>query len=248
MTASRQRFLIVNADDFGQSLGINRGVAVAHERGIVTSASLMVRWPAAADAAAYARARQGLSVGLHLDLGEWGRRGDQWYPLYEVVRLDDQDAVSAEVARQLGLFRELLGADPTHLDSHQHVHRWQPIRIVLDWVAGELGIPLRNCTDTIRYCGAFYGQSDDGRPRPDAIHADALIETLANLPVGVTELACHPGQGDPGVSMYGPERAHEVEALCDPRVRAALTDQQITLCSFHTLPDLGDRRESSLLQ
>ena len=41
------RAVIVNADDFGQSAGINRGIVEAHERGIVTSASLMVRWPAA---------------------------------------------------------------------------------------------------------------------------------------------------------------------------------------------------------
>ena len=62
------RYLIVNADDFGQSTGINKGVIQAHEEGIVTSASLMVRWPAAPEAAAYARNRPGLSVGLHVDL------------------------------------------------------------------------------------------------------------------------------------------------------------------------------------
>ena len=74
MTADRLRFLIVNADDFGQSAGVNRGVAMAHEQGIVTSASLMVRWPAATGAAAFGRAHPGLSVGLHVDLGEWARR------------------------------------------------------------------------------------------------------------------------------------------------------------------------------
>ena len=50
------RYLIVNADDFGLSPGVNRGVVQAHERGIVTSASLMVRQPAAGAAAACARA------------------------------------------------------------------------------------------------------------------------------------------------------------------------------------------------
>ena len=63
------RWVIVNADDFGRSRGVNRGIVEAHERGIVTSASLMVRWAAAADAAAYARMRPELSVGLHVDLG-----------------------------------------------------------------------------------------------------------------------------------------------------------------------------------
>ncbi|HEU4340947.1 MAG TPA: ChbG/HpnK family deacetylase, partial [Candidatus Binatia bacterium] len=60
------KYLIVNADDFGQSHGINRGIITAYGDGIVTSASLMVRWPAAADAAAYARKQPGLSVGLHI--------------------------------------------------------------------------------------------------------------------------------------------------------------------------------------
>ena len=64
------RYLIVNADDFGQSHGVNRGIMQAHRRGIVTSASLMVRWLAASEAAAYAREHPSLSLGLHVDLGE----------------------------------------------------------------------------------------------------------------------------------------------------------------------------------
>jgi len=56
------RSLIVNADDFGQSAGVNAGVMATHQRGIVTSASLMVRSPAAAEAVAYARAHPSLSL------------------------------------------------------------------------------------------------------------------------------------------------------------------------------------------
>ncbi len=66
-----ERGLIVNADDYGRSSGINRGVIKAHESGIVTSASLMVRWPAAVEAAEYCRDRPDLSLGLHVDLAEW---------------------------------------------------------------------------------------------------------------------------------------------------------------------------------
>ncbi len=87
------RRLIVNADDFGQSRGVNRGVIEAHERGIVTSASLMVRWPAAAEAAAYARSRSGVSVGLHVDLGEWAAEAGAWRPRYAVTAVDDAGAV-----------------------------------------------------------------------------------------------------------------------------------------------------------
>lgn len=67
--------LIVNGDDFGLSAGINEGIAAAHEKGILASTSLMVRWPAAA--AAYARTHPELSIGLHLDLGQAGMYRDE---------------------------------------------------------------------------------------------------------------------------------------------------------------------------
>ena len=56
--------LIVNADDFGCSRGVNRGIIEAHEHGIVTSASLMVNRPAASEAAEYGREHPELGV-LH---------------------------------------------------------------------------------------------------------------------------------------------------------------------------------------
>src|SRR5206468_10377269 len=75
---NHRRYLIVNADDLGYSHGVNRGILEAHSSGIVTSASLMVRWPATTDAVLAARDCPGLSLGLHLDLGEWACRNGQW--------------------------------------------------------------------------------------------------------------------------------------------------------------------------
>src|SRR3954447_13194280 len=123
--ASETRRLIVNADDFGLSHGVNAGIIQAHEHGIVTSASLMVRAsaPAAREAAEYARRRPQLSVGLHVDIGEWAIVAGEWKPIYELVPASNAEAVAAELRRQLGIFQELLGRGPTHLDSHQHVHR-----------------------------------------------------------------------------------------------------------------------------
>jgi chitin disaccharide deacetylase len=76
------KYLIVNADDFGRSPGVNRGIIKAYACGIVTSASLMVRWPAAAEAAAYGQEHLPLSLGLHVDLSEWVYRNGEWTPLY----------------------------------------------------------------------------------------------------------------------------------------------------------------------
>jgi predicted glycoside hydrolase/deacetylase ChbG (UPF0249 family) len=231
-----ERYLIVNADDFGQSPGVNRGIITAHERGIVTSASLMVRWPAAEEAADYARAHPRLAVGLHLDLGEWVCRGGEWAPLYEVVRQDDAAAVADEVARQLAAFRRLVGRDPTHLDSHQHAHMQEPAKSLTVELAARLGVPLRDCDPVVRYCGGFYGQTADGTPLPEILTPEGLIAILGGLPPGVTELGCHPGEGDDLDTMYRRERAWEVETLCNGRVRAALAALGIELCSFASLP------------
>jgi predicted glycoside hydrolase/deacetylase ChbG (UPF0249 family) len=227
-----ERCLIVNADDFGRSFGVNRGTIEAHEGGIVTSASLMVRWPAATEAAAYGREHRNLGLGLHFDLGEWTYRDGSWVPVYEVVPADDVTAVTDEVARQLATFRQLVGRDPTHIDSHQHVHRREPVRSVLIRLARRLAIPLRHCSPGVRYCGNFHGQTAKGSPLHSAISVDGLIKILAELPPGVTELACHPGLGDDSGSAYGKERKQEVGVLRDPRVRAAIAAREIELCPF----------------
>ena len=227
-----KRYLIVNADDFGRSLGVNRGVIEAHAGGFVTSASLMVNWPAAAEAAAYAREHPDLALGLHFDLGEWVYREGTWLPAYEVVPADNSTAVMEEAARQLAAFRRLLGRDPTHLDSHPHVHLREPVRSVLIEIADELAVPLRHHHPRIRYCGDFYGQTGEGQPLPESISVDALIEIFAALPLGVTELACHPGADEELPSTYRSERVEELKVLCDPRVRATAAVKKIELCSF----------------
>jgi predicted glycoside hydrolase/deacetylase ChbG (UPF0249 family) len=233
-----KRFLIVNADDFGQSAGINRGVLLAHVHGIVMSTSLMVRWPASAAACAAARGHPALSLGLHVDLGEWAYRGDTWVPVYEVVPTTDRQAVADEVARQLEQFERLAGRRPTHLDSHQHVHREEPVRSVLLECARRLGVPLRGCDAAVQYCGDFYGQSAKGWPCPESVTVDALVTTLERLPAGITELGCHPAANADVESTYRAERIEETKTLCDERVRAALARCGIALCSYHDLPRL----------
>lgn len=234
-----KRYLIVNADDFGLSEGVNRGIIRAHELGVVTSTSLMVRWPAAEAAARYARKHPRLSFGLHLDLAEWAYRDYEWVPRYQVVPPDDEKAVTTEVGRQLEAFHRLLGRDPTHLDSHQHVHRNEPARSVVSQAARRLSVPLRSFTPQVQYCGDFYGQTGEGDPYPQGISLEGLLKTIQNLPAGVTELGCHPGEDEHLDSVYRVERIQEMKVLCHPQVRAALQSNDVVLCSFAELPRLN---------
>ncbi len=228
------KYLIVNADDFGQSAGVNRGITAAHEEGVVTSASLMVRWPGAGEAAAYARTRPQLSLGLHVDLGEWTYRDGDWTPLYEVVALKAAGAVAEEVARQVATFQRLVGANPTHIDSHQHVHLREPVHSIVVEAGRALGVPVRQVTPWVHYCGAFYGQTEEGAPLPDRITVQGLLETLSTLADGCTELGCHPGLGDDLETMYRNERAQELAVLRDPVIRKAIVHMGFELCSFRS--------------
>ncbi len=227
-----KRTLIVNADDFGMSEGVNRGIIEAHDRGIVTSASLMVRRPAVASAAAYSLKHPRFGLGLHLDLGEWAYNGEAWVLVYRVVPLDDHAVVAEELERQLSDFRRWIGRDPTHLDSHQHVHQNEPVRSAAIELARRLNVPLRHFSEGIQYCGSFYGQTARGLPLPEAITVDSLIAILMDLRPGVTELGCHPGRGIGAESTYGPERSIEVDVLSHGRVRAHLSTEDIELRSF----------------
>lgn len=236
MTA--ERIVVVNADDFGRTDGINEGIVHAHEHGIVTSATMMVRWPAAEAAAGQARAHPDLAVGLHLDLAEWEFADGEWRPVYEVVDADDAAAVELAVGAQLERFERLVGRTPTHLDSHQHVHRSEPVRTALASAGDRLGVPVRDVTAGVTYRGDFYGQDGKGYPCPEAITVDHLVTLLDDLPEGITELGCHPGFAEDLDNVYRDERRIEVETLCHPRVRSAIDDLGIRLCSFRAVGEI----------
>ena len=229
---TQERRLVVNADDFGRSAGVNEGVLRAHDQGIVTSASLMVRWPTSADAAGQARDRPGFGLGLHLDLGEWLCAGGEWKPVYRVCG-DARDEVEREVAVQLDRFHELVGRSPTHLDSHQHVHLHEPVRSILQLHAEALGIPLRQVTPGFVYRGEFYGQTATGTPYPEGITSQRLVELIGGVGPGVTEIACHPGTREAHPwSVYAVERERELAALCDPVVAAAVASAGVACGPF----------------
>ena len=224
-----KRYLIVNADDLGASTEINRGILEGCEHGLVTSASLMVDMPGAEPFASLGFEPERLSVGLHATLTSEGGR----------LKIEHTEC-RAELERQLARFRELLGREPTHLDSHHNVHLERPsFSSVFEQLAGELGVPLRG-RSAARYYADFYGQRDGGERRPELVSTEALCDTLEReAGPGITELGCHPGyQGAGFRSSYLIEREAEVRALCDARARARAEELGIHLISFAELPHL----------
>ena len=200
--------LIVNADDLGYTAAVNRGILEAHERGIVTSASLMVDRAGAAEGAAAARATPSLSVGLHA-----------------VLDGVEPERCEEELERQLARFEELVGGRPTHLDSHHHVHREPGIAETFATFAEREGLPARD--GAVRHEPRFYGEP--------AVGVDRLLEILETLPDGDSELGCHPGYADGLSSRYTVERELELQTLTDPRVRSRLEELGIELIGWREL-------------
>jgi len=130
--------LIVNADDLGWTQGVNRGIAEAHRKGLVTSASLLANGGAFASALEVARANPELGVGVHLNLSNGpstapaakvarllGKSGNlQGGPESLLLRIASRSLPVEEVERewdaQIQKVRDA-GVPPTHLDGHKHV-------------------------------------------------------------------------------------------------------------------------------
>jgi predicted glycoside hydrolase/deacetylase ChbG (UPF0249 family) len=253
VSPSEARLLIVNADDLGRTVGINDGIFEAHRNGLVTSATLMVAYPAAEDAAARLGELPNLGVGLHVALtgGPSILPADRLSSLTSAVgRLPAKpeefvdpvlEEVLLEAGAQLARFRELTGRLPTHLDSHHHSHRHPVVCEALIALAGEHGLPVRNAsadvearlrrravTTTDAFVEDFFGE---------AARLDVLVGILRALGPGVTELMCHPARVDDelrSTSGYAAERECELAVLTSPEARQAVEELGLRLVHFGT--------------
>lgn len=138
-TRAQEKTVIVNADDFGLSEGINKGIIKAHQEGVVRSASLVACGKHFKEAVELAKENKELDVGVHLCLieevplsphqeipsivGRSGRFSNTiWrfmlkYILGKVKMGEIEKEFSAQIAR---LFE--FGIEPSHIDSHCHLH------------------------------------------------------------------------------------------------------------------------------
>jgi predicted glycoside hydrolase/deacetylase ChbG (UPF0249 family) len=226
-----RKFVLFNADDFGYSHGINRGIAEAHLEGVVTSTSMMVNTPATQEAARMAVDLPGLSIGLHVNFTNEADRLVDFY---------DPAVCRSEIRRQHDVFQRIMGRNPTHLDSHQHVHRVKGVRDIFFEAAAEWGLHLRDAAP-VTYKGGFYAQWEYGVGNPDKVSLEALERILRNeIPEGVFEMCVHPGYVDPDFSsVYHDEREWELRTLCDPRVREILQEEGIQLIGYRDLPKVA---------
>ena len=150
--------LIVNADDYGRSSGVSRGILRAHREGIVTSTTVMINQAGVGAQLAEALACPDLGIGLHLVFSSWR----PVLPANEIPGLVDEEGaffdqhslwaraeeipveqLEAELRAQVRQFQALAGRLPDHLDCHHFVHLYPPFFQVYADLAAEVGLPLR---------------------------------------------------------------------------------------------------------
>jgi chitin disaccharide deacetylase len=154
--------LIVNADDFGISAGVNRGIIEAHQRAIVTSTTVMINMPDAADGIRLAREQApNLGLGLHINFsfGVPVSPADKVPSLVlpsgtfcstfgQIISMAGQftaEDVQTEIRAQMERFIQLVGRPPDHLDSHHNITYFHPAAFeMMLMFADEYHIPLRN--------------------------------------------------------------------------------------------------------
>lgn len=149
--------VIINADDFGLSPGVNRGILAAFRDGVLTSTTMLVNLPSFDDAVRLARENPDLPVGIHLSL-LWGAPVSNPSSVASLVEPDGQfprslsvlarryflgtlnlDQVRTEFRAQVERFRRA-GLAPTHVDSHKHVHCLPGVLEALAHVVSDQGI------------------------------------------------------------------------------------------------------------
>jgi predicted glycoside hydrolase/deacetylase ChbG (UPF0249 family) len=181
--------LIVNADDFGLSKGQNYGIVEACRHGVVTSTTAMVNADAIEHAVALSRDLPALGIGMHfvLTLGmpltpmpgltREGQLGKWIWEMAEQGSLPLEE-IARELDCQYNRFVDLFGREPTHIDSHHHVHMIPAIFPIVAEFARRKGVAMR----VDRQEAVFKEAMPELPPTTDgfssAFYGEAITETL----------------------------------------------------------------------
>lgn len=272
----------MNADDFGRHELINRAVERAFSSGCLKSATLMAGGAAFDDAVKLAKKISGLGVGIHFTLAN----GNPVLPPNEIPSLVTEEGIFhadyvqflkrylsgkislAEVRSELAAQLEKIsraGLNPTHVDSHQHLHHVPGIvEIVLELAAGIGAMRVANTKifdGELDSIGKFVGRLGLGSLAKFAAHAarkknfatpehfagivagesineSFMLKLIENLHGGTTEIMLHPGTDNKTLCEFcdwNHDFEAELAAVTSPRVLNLLAEKNISAVNFSNL-------------
>lgn len=249
--------LVVNADDFGYTPGVTSGILRAHREGIVTATTMMANAPDSDGAARVARVTPSLDVGVHV-VFTYGKaltaperirslvdETGAFPRVTDLLRSGQPTAEHAlvEARAQYARVRDLIGREPTHLDTHHWVHDMRALEDAMLALAKETGAALRAHDGRQRSRFRDAGVRTTDRFVRDFQHTGKigveslvlLLEQLDSTEGGTVELMCHPADPDDTLlkgSTYAAERGTELRTLLDPAVRETIDRLHVELVQY----------------
>jgi predicted glycoside hydrolase/deacetylase ChbG (UPF0249 family) len=194
-----EKRLIINADDFGLCESVNKGIADAHSKGVLTSATIMANMPAAKQAVEIAKKLHNLGVGVHLNLtngkplcqeegikrllnaeGDFGLSPGK-LANHSLISGTVRAAIEAELAAQIQWLIDS-GIKPTHLDSHKHIHAFPFIFRIVCRLARRFGVSaIRYAYEPKQVCRPPWPVTDgESRKRASVVRTMARINRWQN--------------------------------------------------------------------
>lgn len=244
--------LIINADDFGYSPGINLGIVASHENGMLTSTTMMANMPGFEHGVELAKQHPNLGIGVHLTLtcgkpllsgGTTLMENNEFRKIsfYEKEFSIDTEELYKEWEAQI---KKIIaaGIQPTHLDSHHHVNRISPMKEVFVELAQKYKLPVRNNFEvpkTLKTVNRFFTEFDS-LSQSKEIWKEMTIQNLIQdcQEYGTVEVMCHPGYLDHIVvasSSLLDSRVFTVKELQNPRHKEVLEKNQVQFGTYRDL-------------
>lgn len=233
--------IIINADDFGLSEGVNEGIIKSHRDGVVLSTTIMANGPAYEQAISLANANPHLGVGIHL-VATFGK------PLRNDVPslIDDHGNFKRVVEGNVShineeeLFLEWCTQIETvskdihlsHFDSHHHVHLNPKFSNLINRISNKYHLPYRGCNTisqvSVRLEESFYQEGvsiknierllfENSEPFDLMVHPAYLDNQLKNL------------------TSYYDDRLKELDVLCSSEVKKMIKEHGIQICSYKSI-------------
>ncbi|WP_195266036.1 MULTISPECIES: chitin disaccharide deacetylase [unclassified Clostridium] len=238
--------LIINADDFGFSRGVNYGIIDAYRNGVVRSTSIMAGMPGFDHAVELLEECPNLGCGVHLTLSAYKPVLDSHKTIvdengffYKRINPDedvegfDLEEIYKEFCAQIEKVKSR-GIEITHLDSHHHVHTFEFLKPVMEKLLEKYNLPIRGglCYELdydkiIPYDGLFYNET---------VNIDAFKQLKSKLEkYEILETMSHPAYVDSFImetSSYNIKRAEELKILTSKELKELIESMGIELCNY----------------
>lgn len=252
----KNKFLVINADDFGLTKGISEGIMDGYENGCITSTSMIVNFSSAQYAANLFQKCDGLGIGLHFNvtkgkpicdsvkvsslLDENGEfHSSSWY--FNELNRVDEDELILELDAQYQRFVELLNRQPDHFDIHHVYDFYNNYPKFYQYVLNLFNVPIRmdvfpNDFNRTKICKIDTMMDE----QVDIDRIGKFINKTVDK--NLYELPLHPGYVDDeliNLSSMTYAREKDLEFVKDKSLKDKLEEYGIELIDFKTMKEKG---------